>query len=246
MRILYFLQILTIFEVQASKFTQLNPKQFDKNEIWLIDFTNLNDNHCFRSIFWFNCIAFCVRLTFIYQEFSSSMPHFLQIHLYHVEEYLIVRSGGPVSGNLIHQDGRKNNTCLDEEFTTVLYTDYLNVIVLQGGDENFGHHLMILRSKSSNMTFNDSLTLVKENTKLKLESLVRVVPISCNENRLNDIRDTYSTKCTNCTKTKNVEGLNNYLWIIIFPTAGLLWAAIVMACWIIERKNRNVVVPFNH
>lgn len=228
-------------------YNHLNPLKFHKNESWIVDSTNINDNYAFHSIFWYKPLAYCLLFTFETNNIRNSpVKSGLRMLLYFRDEpHPLMLVEGAVDGtdlvsavHFVMLDG-----CPNEEQLNFLFTDYLNVVVLLGAGDP--PHMMILRSSSTNMTYDERMKLVQSKMRrsLKKFNVLKVQHQSCSTivKTLAELRNTQLGICIKLNKMKEEKAFD--MFVLLPIVAGFVWIIIYVAYWIADKRKSSVIVP---
>lgn len=241
----------TTQEVIVEDYTYLDLLKFRGSQMWIIDSININDNHIFNSIFLFKSFAFCLQLEIgcsLFEKPSSHPILFITVYFKNTTKWS-KSYYGPVNGTFLNDNSNDYRFpgCPPEKRLNFVYTDYLNVIVLLGGDERSGPQIMILKSKNTNMTNVQRMDLIKSKIKhsFVFENLKKIEPIACPswQEIYEKHKTIYLPKCKKFIELKEEE--KKYFiykcFLIVLVVTGLLWIIVYGIYWMKARKN--VIVP---
>lgn len=200
--LLYTLFILeTLQRTNSQKinddYERLEPEKFQARLNWTIDSLNINTDHSSYSFFWYKQNAACFVIKIDPTGSSSLIITILMVHF--AQAFT-----GTVHGKILKllENYYANPGCPDEKEIHFLYTDYTNVVVLLGYDEWAGPHIMILKSQSTNLTYEERMKLVESKVKglFDFKSLKKVEGWpSCNMT-LKDMDDFKRVQYRKCKK----------------------------------------------
>lgn len=227
-------------------YSVLDPSKFHGLTFWLFDLVNVNDNHYFQSFFMYKEVAFC--LDFIIRLMPTVTPPALSIQMnFQNTAYSFIFYGSSVGKVLNNNFTRKNEFkgCPRENRLEFVFTDYLNVLVLKGGDSWSGPHVMVLRSKKSNMTYEQRMQLIdlKIKDSLDFDSLKKVEVDDCSskERLLEGLMRTKLRKCWELNELKDKDVIRRSLWLALVAS-GILWITLNGICWVVKQRNGTLVV----
>lgn len=119
------------------------------------------------------------------------------------------------------------------------------MVVLLAGDAYSGLQIMVLRSKDTNMTYEQRLTVIKPKTKhlLDFKHLKKVDQDEC---ITMDEIPKFKANCTEFNaniKRKIISRLIYRSLLLAIVTSGLLCITINVLSWVVKRRHRAIVVP---
>lgn len=112
---------------------------------------------------------------------------------------------------------------------------------------------MILRSKSTKMSFNERINLYHAKVTWDTKALLRVMPINCSQHmNTKNLIENKSHICEqlNVSNKKTLlkmdfEGKNLKILLLLSITSIIVWITIYMYYWMSDYGKRNFIVPFN-
>lgn len=203
------IQLISILRTTYSRdesvvgYYELEPTLFGPFE-WRVDSINSNNKHCFKSIFWYKPVAYCLRFRIILdlesepnrtdsvrsyiptnQKLSNTKQNVSVIFYYQTEKnkYVLKSNTVIVHGKFLiyPNQAEKHDDCPNENFLSFVYTDYTNVIVLASGNAKCGPQIMIFRSFITSLTYLKRMELVESKIGhvLNLTNMVQVGFLKC-------------------------------------------------------------------
>lgn len=251
-------QTIIISKVTSQKnvivddYFQLDAMKFNRYTKWIVDSINSNDNYYFKSVFWYKPIANCIFFVFGSQTSYPNKVATIKLYtnlFYKVFEYdLRIHAGEILEKSVIEPiQTKKFKECPNEKYLNFVYTDYVNVVVLMGGNERFGFHIMILTNAVTNMTYKERTDLVKSKIGQieALENVVQVKSMNCSLTKptIETFEEAQFRKCKQLNDLKTMEWFNKRV-VLCLIISGLLWIIIYGIHWICVRRSRMVIVPF--
>lgn len=240
-------------EVVANDDNQLEPNELIRSLNWTIDSVKGNNDHSSHSIFWYKEIASCFLV--VIEPYVIIKPHGVAIFLYNTfKDYpqLLEYFSGKMHGQVLTLDENINyieRGCPYERVIRILYTDYSNVFVLMRYDIWSGTHIMILKSSTTSMTYEERTDLVKSKVRgFNLGDLLKVVsrPFCNITNTLwEDFKNIQNLKCKKYIQYKMAERLYTLL-LGLFVLSGALWIALNWMCWMRKQSTRVIIAPEYH
>lgn len=245
-----------IYEITgaANDYFEVEPKKFDINLVWFVDSININNNHCFYSIFLYHELAYCYifQIAPIQLDKPPAKPS-LKIHLNFKNPKLLVLSlFGDIDGKVLTNIKFDNDftECPSEKQMEFVYTDYVNVVVLKGGDSRCGPHIMVLGSHTSRMTYEERMNLIepKISHSLDFKSLKQVEPNECKTMKTitEEFKEINLRKCRELIEVMKKEGTSEMIQrslMLALIASGLLYILINGLCWVVKHRNWCLVNP---
>lgn len=247
--VLLLINIITIWKISAATddYFQLEIQKFQKDRLWLVDLVNMNNNHCFQGFFMFKDNAFCISFNMFKVE-GENGPGLSILMIRNSDKYIIRTFFGQNIGNILydHKETFNENRCPTEKRLEFVYTDYENVIVFKGGDSRSGPHVMVLRSDTTEKTFQDRMNLVKRKIThfLDFQSLKKVEPEDCK--LVIQSQPTKLLKCKEFNEIKEREKVSDMIrksLLLAVAASGILWIIMYGLCWFVKRKKKSLVAP---
>lgn len=248
--IFHTLAILNIVtqEVPTNDYTQIKSLEFDRNRVWFVESINTNDNHCFHSIFLYKHIAFCLLFEIVFQNKLNRTVLYMYFHSSRRNMLMAYEGPGKFLTDISPIIQYKG--CPREKRLELVYTDYLNVVVLKGGDSRSGPHIMVLRSNTTSMTYKERMLLIKTKVEylFDFKSLQLVQPYDCSlkENLIEEFKTTNLRKCKDFNERKERERVSDMIRkppLLALAVCGLFWIIVIGVSWFIKKRNRASVAP---
>lgn len=232
--------------IKSQEYYELQPEKFNQSEVWNVDATDTNDIFTSYSLFWYKKFANCMKIDLKQEKFVGQIMQetILSINILKTTFHGFI---GVPNGKFLNLTDLNNNTiCPEEKYLKFDYTDYQNVIVLIGGDKR--SDVMILSSESSQMTFDERMTLVKNITDINFKLLRRPDIVDCpSKAELMKFYNIKRLKCGKLTKQRRREELAEEVFRNIPLILALAGVSLMITYGVLQINNcrkRVVIVPF--